>query len=160
MMQNAARSSVQTMETLLSKNRLDLTSWHVPFYILATTALELFPKVALSRNRQNGEPIPEIIKEFKRLGHKLDALYSSEVVGDDFLLRAGISKVVKVVDQDQFVYRFDFYQNGSNVPIQVYDMESLRYGFMAGIKSNAGIIAYQFDDLLKLCQLVEKAAIS
>ena len=134
MMQNAARSCVETMETLSKENQTKLTSWHVPFYILAATALELFPKIVLSRGKTNGEPIPQIIKEFRKFGHKLDLLYSDKGIGNEFLSRAGISKVVKVVDQDQFVYRFDFYRNGADAPVQVYDMESLRYGFMAGIK--------------------------
>lgn len=146
------------MEIFLRDSSPKLTTWHVPFYILATTALELFPKIVLSRLQQNGEPIPQIIKAFKKFGHKLDLIYSSKGVGDDFLLKTRISKVVKVSDQDQFVYRFDFYHNEAGRPIQIYDMESLRYGFMAGEKSNAGIVAYQFDELLSLCQSVEKAA--
>ncbi len=157
MMKNAARSCVKTMEVLLKENEQKLTSWHVPFYILATTALELFPKIVLSHSKQNGESVPQIVKEFKKFGHNLDVLYSDKGVGNSFLQRAGISKVLKVIDKNEFIYRFDFYRDQTTRPIRVYDMESLRYGFMAGIKSNADIVAYQFDELLNLCNSVENA---
>lgn len=157
MMTNAARGCVQTMEILLKKNELDLTSWHIPFYILATTALELFPKIVLSHNEQYSGSVSQITKKFKDFGHNLDDIYSKKGVGCEFLKMAGISRVLKVVDQDNFVYRFDFYQDEKSQAIQVYDMESLRYGLMTNNKSNASTVAYQFDELLSLCTSVESA---
>lgn len=158
MMINGARGCVQTMRILLEKNQLELTSWHIPFYILATTALELFPKIVLSHNEQYRGSVFQITKKFKVFGHKLNDIYSKKGVGCEFLKMAGISRVLEVVDQDKFVYRFDFHRDEKSQSIQVYDMESLRYGLMTNNKSNANTVAYQFDELLDLCASVESAS--
>lgn len=160
MMQNTARGCLKTMEILLDeKNQEYTTSWHVPFYILASTALELFAKMAIIKNKEKSNNFSEIIVELKKFDHKLDLLYSADAVGLDFLQKADISKVLKN-NIDQFVFRYDFYRKPGSIPIQVYDLESLRYGFLSGNKSNAAFVAYQFNDLLEVCKQIENATIN
>jgi hypothetical protein len=146
------------MEILNTKHGSELGTWHVPYYLLAATSLELFPKLYLAHKREKEGCDADQIEEYlRKLGHDLEKLYSTEVLGADFLLRSGIKKVQRVKSGPLLTFRYDFVTDHT-VPIQVYHLESLRYGLMTGGLANASIVAYQFDELLELCQRIQLAA--
>lgn len=158
MMRLAARASIKTMETLNTEHPTTFGEWHLPYYILAVTALELLAKVLLIRGWAEGVDIPEIDKYLRKFGHDLSKLYSKDALGETYLQRIGISRVEKVENQDQFVFHYAFYTaTAPEKPVYVYEMESLRYGLISENKSNAGFVAYQTDQLLELCKNVQKA---
>jgi hypothetical protein len=158
MMLNAARGCIGTMEILNTEHSSKLGTWHVPYYLLAATGLELFPKIYLAHKKEKtGSSADEIEEYLRKLGHDLEKLYSVDVVGADFLARAGIKNVQRVESGPLLTFRYDFITDHA-VPIQVYHLESLRYGLMTGGLANVSIIAYQFDELLEVCQKVQLAA--
>ena len=154
MMLNAALGCNRSMEILKNEHPLEMTFWHIPYYILGATALELCAKVVLTRRHADGTHARAIETQLKKLGHNLDQIFSNNILGKAFLEAANILEVEKVNDEDSFIYRYDFHSNNRQ-PVYVYDAESLKYGLMAGSRSNAGFVAYQFDDLLQLCHRVE-----
>ncbi len=151
MMLNTARGCLETMKIVKVDHRIGY--WHLPFYILGATCLELFPKVLLLKKmRREGKTIEAMDTGLRNLSHHLERIYSKELIGSDFLSRANILDV-KVVIQSG-VYRYDFYRNNVEQPVYVFHPESMRYGLIAGNRSNLGYPAYQTDDLLDLCNSV------
>ncbi len=158
MMRLLARSSIKTMETLNDEHSTTFGEWHLPYYVLAVTALELLAKVVLIRGKAEGMDIKDIDKHLRKFGHDLSKLYSADAIGDAFLQKVGISKVERVENKDQFVFHYAFYSSKDpDKPIYVYDMESLRYGLISENKSNAGFVGWQTDQLLELCKTVQTA---
>ncbi len=157
MILNTARSCVGTME-ILWKQQKDFSSWHIPFYLLAATALELYAKLVIAEEeKKNGTSVQQIEKRFRDLSHNLDTIYSSEGVGNAFLSACGISTVFKTEERDLLAYHYDFH-TGDDYPVYVYHLESLRYGLLAGARSNAGLPGWQIEKLLALCQKVAESA--
>ncbi len=158
MMRLSARSSIKTMETLNKDHPENFSEWHLPYHILAVTALELLAKVVLIRGWAEGVEVSETDKHLRKFGHDLSKLYSQEEIGTEFLERVGILRVEKVQNPGQFVFHYAVYLiDEPNDPIYVYDMESLRYGLISEYKSNAEFVAYQTDKLLELCKSVQDA---
>ncbi len=158
MMRLSARSSIKTMEILKKDHSENFSDWHLPYYILAVTALELFAKVVLIRVWAEGVEVSETEKQLRKFGHDLSKLYSQDGIGLEFLERVGILRVERVQDTSQFVFYYAVYLAGEpNDPVYVYDMESLRYGLMSDYKSNAGFVAYQTDKILGLCENIQVA---
>jgi hypothetical protein len=158
MMSHAARSCVSTMEILNTQHGNELSTWHLPYYLLAATALELFPKLYLAKVKEKDNTGAADIESYLRsLGHDLEHLYSEEIIGQEFLLRAHIKKVETVKKGQLLTFFYSFHTDFSQYPIQVYHLESLRYGAMAGQRTNAGFAAWQFDELLELCKNVQLA---
>lgn len=155
MMRLSARSCIKTMETLNNNHSITFSEWHLPYYILAVTALELLAKVILIRGWTEGVDIFQTDKFLKKFGHDLSQLYSKEALGTSFLQNVGILKVEKVQNLEHFIFHYSvFLIEDPDNPIYVYDTESLRYGLMSAGKSNAAFVAYQTNKLLKLCESV------
>lgn len=156
MMINMARSCVRSME-ILDKDH-NTSDWHLPFYLLAFTALESFGKLIFLENRKHELTGPDIIlKEFRNISHQLDVLYSKPQVDDQFLNTSNITRVKR--ESGYLIFHYKFYVSEKD-PVLIYHPESLRYGLLAKEKSNAGFIAFQFPEVLQLCRDVELAVIS
>lgn len=150
MMDNFVHTSLASMK-ILHKNH-PMPSWHLPFYLLAATNLELCVKIfLLGTMERQGKTIREMHSYLQGQGHDLSSLYSHSVAGPYFLSKAKISEVKIYKESDDGLFRYDFYRVGSKDVIQVYDPESLKYGLMAK-RVNVAFVAYQTDLLLKMCE--------
>ena len=161
MMRHTAQSSVRTMKILNEEHSESFTEWHLPYYILAITALELLAKIVLIKDKTGSTSLSEIDDLLRNFNHHIDVMYSERGVGRTFLECVGIDRVEKVENKDLHVYHYAIYMiDDLNQPIYAYDMESLRYGLISARKSNAAFVGYQSDKLLKLCQHVLSKEIS
>jgi len=92
MMNNFARSCLKSME-ILEKDH-GLSDWHLPFYLLAATCLELFAKITIFKKMdRDGKSFKEIEKELKKYNHNLYKLYNVSSVGANFLSGSNILKI-------------------------------------------------------------------
>jgi len=154
MMMNFARGCKETMKILEQNN--SISDWHLPYYLLAVTFLELSAKLVLMK-QFNAESFYNLEKRFKKLDHNLDKIYSKELITDKFLSHARISNVQLFIKDG--IFRYDFYLLDKDTPVYVYDAESIKYALLSK-KENFGFIAYQTHDLLQLCEDVFSATIS
>ncbi len=156
MLLNVARSSVETMRIVRRENAF---SWHLPFYLLGSTSLELFAKLVIFTKEINeGKSVSEAEEKLKSYNHHLHKLYSDKGVGKEFLENAKIISVTEEKKGDVY-FRYEFFTN-SNEPIVVYHPESIRYGLLSEKYANMSFIGYQTDLLMELCEEVERAAFS
>lgn len=152
-------TAVQCMETmeLIQKNR-KITSCLIAYHILASTCLELFPKIKLLKRYTKQDMSTALILDiFLKFGHNLDKIYSKKEIGPDFLSAPNIKRV-KEIKKDNIIYCYDFYLNNSKTIIRAYDPESLKYWLLSKRKSNFAVVGYQSNELLELCKNVQEAA--
>lgn len=154
---NAAKNYVRSME-ILDENA-PISDWHLSYYLLATTSLEVSAKLFLfNKVMPDFENLSDIEKKLRSFDHDLSKIYSPETIDIKFLHKAKISKVVKKVTTGIFLYDFKLIEDGAE-PIHVYDAESIKYGLMTD-KKNLGFVGYQHKELLKLCQNALNATLS
>lgn len=158
MLRNSALSCFETMDIINSND--DVSKWHLPFYLLASTGMELFAKfILMKRKILEGKSLLEIERSLRFFSHDLSKLYSEEGLGREFMSRVGILNVIKIADKNKLNFSYDFYITGEKSEIlHIYDQESIKYGLMSDNKPNSGIVAYQFDEVLKLCKNIASNA--
>lgn len=150
---------INTMELLHNEHPNDISSWLLPYHILASTALELCGKIKVAkRHFKDDGSIPDLSKKLSDLGHELHKLFSPKVLGAEFMQASNIVKVEKKYDAKHLIHRYDFFIRNQEQPIQVYNPESIKYWILSKNRSNTSVAAYQTTQLLELCRNVQEAA--
>jgi hypothetical protein len=133
------------------------SSFRLAYSFLASNVLELYGKsfMCLRWEKEDKFDFEEINKRVSSFGHELNRIYHYQGVGDEFLQKAGISSALRKQKSgsDSNWHFFEFHIDSDIV--NVYPVESLRYGAPSS-KKNDSIIT-EPEKLLTLCNNVRSA---